>query len=65
MNLIPYRPHTVKHLIGQTADQMLSGVHSHVCISGLPIDCAANLIADFELVIFAHRVMDLVSPANF
>ena len=42
VNLIPYRPHAVEHLIGQTADQMLSGVHSHVCISGLPIDRAAT-----------------------
>ncbi len=65
MNLIPNGSNTIKHFVGQSTHEMLSGVHPHVCISGRPVDGATHLIADLELMVVRNGVRYIASPTNF
>ena len=64
MDLISDGSDTVEHLVRQPANEMLSGVHPHVGVTGCPIDGASNLIADLQLVFGPHRVMDVATTTN-
>ena len=63
MNLIADGPHTVEHFIGQPAHEMLSCVHAHVGVAGVPIN-RPNFVADFELMIFSHGVRYVAAAPN-
>ena len=47
---------SVEHFIGQSAHQVLSCVHTHVGVAGVPINRPPNFVADFELMTFSHGV---------
>ena len=56
MDLIAYGSNTIKHLVSEAADEVLSRVHAHVSIACLPINGAANFVPYTELVVLPNGV---------
>ena len=54
MDLIAYGSNTIKHLVSEAADEVLSRVHAHVSVACLPINGAANLVPYTELMVLSN-----------
>ena len=64
MDLIAHGSNTIKHLVSQATDEMLGRVHSHVCVTRVPINGAANLIPYTELMVESNGVKNVSSTPN-
>ena len=65
MDLVAHRSNTIKHLVRQSTDKVLSGVHAHVGVPRFPINGSSDFITNGQLMSFLNGVVDISTPPNF